>query len=37
LPVTVPLPRREARYIRLSQIGNDPDRGWSIVELGVTR
>lgn len=37
LPVIIPLPGRDARYIRLSQTAHDPDRGWSIVELGVTR
>jgi hypothetical protein len=36
IPVTIPLPRREARYVRLSEVGSSP-RGWSIVELEVAR
>lgn len=37
VPLTIPLVANGARYIRLSQIGSDPRRGWSIVELEVTR
>lgn len=37
IPVTIPLPGREARFVRLSQIGRDAGRGWSIVELEIAR
>ena len=37
LPVTIPLTKHEARYVRLSQIGDDAGRGWSIVELEIRR
>jgi hypothetical protein len=37
VPLTIPLPGTDARYIRLAQVGSDPGRGWTIVELEVTR
>jgi hypothetical protein len=37
VPLTIPLPGSDARYLRLTQTGADPDRGWSIVELEVAR
>jgi hypothetical protein len=37
VPLTIPLPSRDARFVRLEQTGIDPHRGWSIVELEVTR
>jgi len=37
VPLTIPLPGRDARYLRLAQIGSDPDRAWSVVELEVSR
>jgi hypothetical protein len=36
VPIRIPLTRASARYLRLTQSGNDPARGWSIVELKVT-
>jgi hypothetical protein len=36
VPLTIPLPGADARYLRLMQTASDA-RGWSIVELEVTR
>ena len=37
IPITISFAPRDARYLRLTQVGNDPRRGWSIVELEVAR
>jgi hypothetical protein len=35
VPITVPIKRDGVRFLRLRQIGRDPRRGWTIVELRV--
>ena len=35
IPLRIPLSGGAVRYLRLRQIGSDPGRGWSIVELQV--
>ena len=37
VPVTISLAGKPARYLRFRQIGHDPRRGWTIVEIQVTQ